>query len=324
MKKLHCLRHPFAFLLALATVVPAVALETNQAANADLGIVATNAFHILRDVPSVGLEGSGPALEQIIETHRRLSRGTGLAEQQFSLVLADAVAYAIVTEIHRAEVARSGADSRLTPKSIPFGKKTAVRLWKTNLPDFPAAIRRALQGHDTITGLVSTHSSEEEVLSGEMIDKAPLETVRPRIRSLQEKVLHAPCFGSKPSPDEQLIYALSKYQAFRDLGIIIDLYEKGDLPDDATQFRAAIDGVLKQHPGKRVDDGMKASAFKAWMTFRRYHPEGTSRDAVAPIEEYYLKQALALAPFMSDTSSLPETVKKALIKIGQSPALPPH
>lgn len=324
MKELHCLQYPLAFLLMLAAVAPSVALETNQTADAGLNVIATNAFRVLRNVPNVGLEQSAAGLEQIIETHRRLSRETDLTQRQFSLVLADAVVYAIFTEIHRSEVARLGTDQRMMPKSIPFDKKTLVRLWKANVPDFPAAIRKALQGHDTVTSFVSTRSSEEDVLSGEMIDKAPLETIRPRIRSLQEKALQVPCFSNRPSADEQLVYALSKYQAFRDLGIVIDLYEKGDLPDDATQFRSAIDGVLKPHSGKRVDDGMNVSSFKVWMTFRRYHPEGTSQDPVAPVEEYYLKQALALAPFMTDTSSLPENAKKALSKINRSAALPPQ
>ncbi|NLG35966.1 MAG: hypothetical protein GX548_11490 [Lentisphaerae bacterium] len=322
MKKLHCLPYAFALLLIVATVVPSVAFEPSQTADMALNVIATNAFRILRDVPSVGLEKSMSGLEQIIEAHRRLSRETDIAQQQLSLVLADAVAYAIVTEVHRAEVARLGTDQGLTPKSIPFDKKTAMRLWKANMHDFPAAIRKALQGQDAVTSFVSRQSSEEDVLSGAMIDKAPLETIRPRIRSLQEKVLHTPCFSKSPSADEQLVYALSKHQAFRDPGIVMELYEKGDLPGDASQFRAAIDGVLKQHPGKRVDDGMNASSFKTWMTFRRYHPEGTSQDPVAPIEEYYLKQALALAPFMTDTCSLPETAKKALTKIDGPAPLP--
>ena len=321
MKELRCLQYPLAFLLTLATVAPSVALDTNQTVDADLNVIATNAFQVLRAVPSVGLEKSVPGIEQIIETHRRLSRESAPSQQQLSLVLADAVTYAIVTEIHRADVARLGTDPGMTPKSIPFDKKTAVRLWKANMPDFPAAIRQALHGNDTVTGFVSTRSSEEDVLNGEMMDKAPLDTIRPRIQELRDKALHPAAFGKNPSADEQLVYALDKYQAFRDLDVVFNLYEKSDLPPDSALLRSAIDGVLKQSAGKRVDDGMKASSFKVWLTFRRYYPQGTSQNPVGPIEEYYLKQALALAPFMTDTSSLPERAKKTLSKMDRSAAL---
>jgi hypothetical protein len=324
MKTLRGFQYAFALLLTFTAVAPSVALEPNQTAEeAALNVIATNAFRVLRDVPTIGLEKSVSELEQIIEAHRRLSRETNVPQRQLSLVLADAVAYAIVTEIHRADVARLGTDQNMTPKSLPFNKKTAVRLWKANVPDFPAVIRKALQGNDRITTFVSTDSSEEDVLNGGMIDKAPLETIRPRIRELQEKALHPAGFSGKPSADEQLVYALSKCQAFRDLGMIIDLYEKDDLPKDSALLRSAIDEVLKQRPERRVDDGMKASPFKVWMTFRRYYPEGTSQDPVGPIEEYYLKQALALAPFMNDTTSLPESAKKALVKMGRPAATPP-
>ncbi len=317
-------QYVFTFLLMLPAITPAVALESKQKADdVALNMIATNTFRVLRDVPSIGLENSVSGIEQIIEAHRLLSREAGAAQQQLSLVLADAVAYAIVTEIHRADVARFGVDSNMMPKSIPFDKKTAVRLWRTNVPDFPAVIRKALQRDDVVTGFVAKHSSEADVLTGEMIDNAPLETMRPRIRELQEKALHPTGFGGNPSADEQLVYTLSKYQAFRDLGIIMDLYERGDLPQDSAMLRSAIEAVLKDCTEKRLDDGMKASPFKVWMTFRRYYPEGTSQDPVGPIEEYYLKQALALAPFMTDTSSLPENAKKILVKMDRPLTLSP-
>ena len=322
MKKLHCLTSPFALLLFAATVAPSIALETNQNKDMALNVIATNAFCILRDVPGVGMEKSVSGLEQIIETHRRLSRETDVAQQQLSLVLADAVAYAIITEIHRAEAARLGTDQGMVPQSIPFEKMTVARLWKANMPDFPATIRKALQGHDTVTGFVSKYSSEDDVLSGEMIDKAPLDEIQPRLEELRRKASFPTAFGRRPTPDEQLIYALSKFQAFRDLDVIINLYEKSNLPADSALLRTAIEGVLTPSAGKRADDGMEATAFKVWLTFRRYYPKGTSQDPVAPIEEYYRKQALALAPFMTDTSTLPETVKKALTKMNHPAALP--
>lgn len=311
MKESHSIQCPFAILLILAAVVRSGALETNQTADAGLSVIATNAFHVLQNVPDIGLEKSRYMLDQIIETHHRLSQETGLVQRQLSFVLADAIAYAIVTEIHRAEIARMGADQRMTPKSIPFEKKTAVRLWKANQPDFAAAIRKALQGHDTVTSFVSMHFSEEEVLSGEMIDKAPLETIRPRIRSLQEKALYAPYFSRKPSADEQLVYALCKYQAFRDLGIVIDLYDKDDLPDDATQFKLAIDGILKQHPGKRLDDGMKASSLKVLSTFVRYC-------CLSASDAYQTRMALLLGPYMTDRGAIPETAQGILKELENS------
>ena len=321
------IQYVFTILLTLLAIASADALESTQTAEdvAALNSIATNALLVLRSVPFIGLEDSISGIEQIIENHRRLSRESGVAQQQLSLVLADAVAYAIVTEVYRAETVRLGVDPNMTPKSIPpFDKKTAVRLWRTNVPDFPAMIRKALQRDDVVTGFVAKHSSEADVLSGEMIDKAPLETIEPRIRELHEKAMHPVAFGAQPSPDEQLVYALIKYQAFRDLGIIMDLYEKGDLPYDSAMRKSAIEAVLKDHSERRVDDGMKVSAFKVWGTFTAYFPDSNpSQDPVEPMVEYRDRQAFALGPFMTDTSLLPEIAKLVLLKMDGRRVLPP-
>ena len=302
-------------IVLLAGITQCLAEQTEN--EPSLNVIATNAFQILRDVPTLGIERSLPGIEQIVETHRRLAQKDNVSQRHLSLVLADAVAYTIVTEIHRAAVARLGTDPGMTPKSVPFDKNTAIRLWTANVPDFPAAIRQSLRGNGALTDYVSTRSSEEDVLVGDIIDQVPLETIQPRLQELREKALHPAAFGKNPSADEQLFFALAKYQAFRDLDVIIKLYEKRDFPNDSSELRAAIDEVLQQSPpaGKRVDDGMKASAFKVWSTYRRYYPQGTSQDPVGPIEEYYLKQALALAPFIADMSSLPETAQAVLVKM---------
>lgn len=255
MKKPHRIPCSCVVLLILAAVVPSAVLEADQTADADLSVIATNAFSVLRDVPTVGLEKSVFGIEMIIETHRHLLREANLAQRQLSLVLADAVAYAIVTEIHRSDVSRLGTDPNITPQSIPFDKKTAVRLWRANVPDFPAAIRQALRGNDTVTGYVSTQSSEKEVLSGDMIDKAPLDTIQLRLQELRGKAFQPRAFGVHPSADEQLVYALDRYQAFRDLAVIICLYENSELPTDSASLRTAIGGIMKPSAGKRVDDG---------------------------------------------------------------------
>ncbi|MDD2598159.1 MAG: hypothetical protein PHO37_02880 [Kiritimatiellae bacterium] len=312
-----CFLCAFTFLMTLAIINPPVARGSQQPDDeTSLNIIATNAFQILRDVPSIGLEQSLSGIEQIIKTHHRLLRETDLSKKHFSLVLADAVAYALITEIHRADITRLGTDPDMTPKSKSFNKTTAVRLWKANMPDFPASIRQILRKDGAITGYISRRSCEEDVFSGEMIDKAPLDTIRPRIRELHEKALRPIALGKNPSVDEQFLSVLVQCQSFRDIDMIINLYENGDLPSDSISLRAAIDEVMKPSVGKRVDDGMKASAFKVWLTFRRYYPGGTSHDPVGPIEEYYLKQALTLAPFMTDSSSLPESAKKVLVKMG--------
>ena len=136
--------------------------------------------------------------------------------------------------------------------------------------------------------------------------------------------MHPVAFGAQPSSDEQLVYALIKYQAFRDLGIIMDLYEKGDLPYDSAMRKSAIEAVLKDHSERRVDDGMKVSAFKVWGTFTAYFPDSNpSQDPVEPMVEYRDRQAFALGPFMTDTSLLPEIAKLVLLKMDGRRVLPP-
>lgn len=319
-------QYAFAILIPLATLVPLEAGEPNQRPDdTDMNVIATNAFLVLKAVPTIGLELSISGLEQIVATHHRLSRERGVSQRHLSLILADAVAYTIITEIHRAERARLGLDQDMTPKSVPLDKKTVVRLWKANMPDFAALVRKALQGKDTLTSYVAEQSSEEEVLNGRMIYNSPVGQIRTRISELRRAATLpiGQCICKNPSPDQHLIFALVKSQAFRDLTVIVDLYEQGDLPKDSAVLRSTIDGVLKRYPERRVDSGMKMSSFKVWATFTDYYPENTSQDVVGPAEEYCLRQALVLAPFMTNTSSLPELAKKALLKISRSTASPP-
>lgn len=317
-------RHVSMILLMLANLGRLEAGEPKHTPDeTQMNAIATNAFLVLKGIPAIGLERSVGGLEDIIATHHRLSREPGSSQRHLSLVLADAVAYAIITEIHRAELARIGLASDVTPKSIAFEKKTALRLWKTNMPDFVPLIRKAMQGEDTLTTYIAKHSSEEEVLNGRMIDKAPLDRIRPRIRDLHDNATLPIGVHKNPLPDEQLVYALAKGQAFRDLTVIIELYEKGDLPKESALLRSAIEAVLKRYPERRVDDGMKMSSFKVWSTFAAYYPENTDRDVVGPAEEYCMRQAFVLAPFMTDTSSLPELAKRALLKMDRPSASPP-
>lgn len=318
------LQHASAILLMLATLAGLDAGEPKHTPDeTQMNAIATNAFLVLKGIPAIGLERSVGGLEDIIATHHRLSREPGSSQRHLSLVLADAVAYAIITEIHRAELARFGLDQDMTPRSVAFDKKTAVRLWQANMPDFAPLVRKALQGKDTLTLYVAEHSSEEEVLNGRMIDKTPVGPIRVRITELHERATLPIGVRKNPSPDEQLIYALTICQAFRDLTVIIDLYEKGDLPKESGVLRSTIDGVLEHYPKGRVDGGTKTSSFKVWTTFTAYYPENSSQDVVGPAEEYCMRQALVLAPFMTDTSSLPELAKKALVKMGRPAASPP-
>jgi len=317
MSKQNILQFTCIFLLAINAAVPVNALEVIQDADdASMNAIATNAFRVLRDVPFVGLEKSRPELEKIIETHHRLLKIDKMSQQRLSLVLADGVAYGIISEIHRADLARLGSETNMTPKSIPFEKDTAIRLWNANMPDFPSAIRHALTGDGIVTGHIAKHSSEADVLNGEMIDKCPPETILPLIRELRHKELYSIFRSNKPSADEQLIYTLSKYQAFRDLSIIMKLYETHDLPSDSKTMQTMIEESLKKSPqvGKRLDDGMAIIAFKVRSSFENYYPEASYQDTGGPIYEYVGKQAFPLIPFMTDRSLLPEKLKKILEK----------
>lgn len=306
-------------LLLLLLAAPTLFAESGVKETADelrVNAIASNAFLVLRDVPTVGLEKSVFGIEQIIAEHRRLSQSSLATDRHFSLVLADAVAHAIISEILRAEFARQGIDQGRAVQSIPFDKQIAVRLWRANMPDFAPLIRKALQGEDIITGYISRQSSEEEVLNGSMIDMAPLGQVKGRIRKLNREA-SVPLFVQKnPTPDEQLIYALNKCQAFQDLTIIVDLYEKGDLPGgEWALVRPVVDGVLKNYPQRRVDDGMEASSVNVWSTSARYLWDPSERDPSDSTDRYCIGQSMLLGPFMADMDLLPELAKEPLMKM---------
>ena len=310
----------FALILSMATPVLFAGAGSDETADeVRVNAIASNAFLVLRDVPAIGLEKSAPALEQTIADHHRLSQSSLATDRHFSLVLADAVAHAIISEILRAEFARQGIDQGRAVKSIPFDKQIAVRLWRANMPDFAPLIRKAMKGEDVLTGYISKHSSEEEVLGGDMIDKAPWGQVKERIRKLNREA-SVPLYVQKnPTPDEQLIYALNKCQAFQDLTIIVDLYEKGDLPGgEWALVRPVIDGVLKNYPQRRVDNGMKASSVNVWSTSARYLWDPSERDLRSSMDQYSMEQSLLLGPFMADMDLLPDLAKEFLLKMAES------
>jgi hypothetical protein len=283
----------------------------------DLSANATAAFETLINVPTKGLDQCVPEIEKIIEDHKRLASSKNVSERQLSVVLANAVAFTLLYEIHRAEFARSGTEHKLSTPSIPFDKTTVVRLWRANMPEFEPLIRQILKENDVLTTYVASHSSAEDVLSGEMINKMPRDNVRSRFRELQHQA-ELPLFVRKtPTPDEQLVYTLTIFQRFRDLTVIVDLYEKNGLPRDSAALRQTIEGMLSQYPERRVDDGMKISAFKIWSTFRHYYPETSTDNVVGPAEEFAGRMSIPLAQFMNDRNMLPEITRNALEKMNR-------
>jgi hypothetical protein len=303
------------------TLTPEAAFGANPPAVEEMvNAIATNAFIVLRDIRSVGLEQSITGIETIIKDHRRLSRDADASLRHFSLVLADAVAYAIISEIRAAELLRDG-DTNAT-NSASLDKNKVIRLWKANTPDFSHLIKASLQGEDMLVKYASQHSSVEDVLSGGMTKNASVGQISSRLTELNQMAELPGYVRRNPSPDEQLVYALNKYQAFRDLSVIVDLYGRGELPNDSESIRGAIDSVLVQYPKNRVDDGMKSTSFKIWLTYRHYYPEASSKDAFGPQEEYVLRQSFVLAPFMSDTSALPENARKGIAKLARMGSTP--
>lgn len=319
MKTIH---HTFILIMAISS---SFAFAQDLDVKNQLNDIATNAFRILRDVPLSGLEKSSNELHEIVEDHKRLALEADVAKRHLSVVLADAVAFAIVTEIYRSETVGSGHGERSKePAVIPFNRKAVLALWENNMPDFPNAIEKIIDEPGTITGFVKNHSSVNDVLEGRMIDKTPLGTIRPRIRSLMNRAHCVPGFGYGPSPDEQLVFMLAKYQAFIDIGIVLKLYGNGNLPcEDVAKFKIAAAEVMDLH-GRRVDDGMKVSPFKVWMTFREYHPKGNGHGHMSSFEGYCLRLALALSPFITDTGVLPEYARRILTELAETDGTDSH
>ncbi|MCE5228851.1 hypothetical protein LLG95_04545 [bacterium] len=280
----------------------------------EMSTIATQAFQILNDVPVKGLDQSTIGIEQIIATHRRLAKSDDATQRYFSIVLADSVAYAIVNEIHRANYARLGLTQRISPNTIQFNKKTAVRLWRENIPDFDFIIRKALKGNDTLINYIAEHSSTEKVLDGRMMKELPVGSMSSYAIELHQK-MEVPLPNLKVSdltPDMLLMFALMKWQSFRDVSIVIEQYEQKDIPEDFKEFRQLFESLSGQYRLQRVDEGMKTSYFKLWSAFNQYSPENSVGSSGGPAEEYTIRQTGALLPFMTDTSSLPEPSQKML------------
>ena len=302
-------------LAVIMSLVPAFACAQCLIGETSSNDIATNVFRILKEVPIRGLEESAQEIQGIIDIHKRLAKEADPSRRYLSMLIADAVAVSIVTEIHRSVIAETGDYARQEPPVISFGKQHLLDLWEKNMPDFPDAIRMILDEPGTITRFVAESSSFQDVLDGKMIDKAPIGTIRPLIRSLIEKARHMPCiwFGDNPSADERLAYALAKYQAFIDIGIVLERYKNGDLPNDDNETFKSVIAEGMDLRGRRVDDGMNASPLKVWMTFREYHP--TENVSLSAYEEYCIRQALTFSPFMTDTGILPERARRVLEKV---------
>ena len=116
-------RHIRSALVGWFTLTASISLPAENpklgADTAELNSIAKKAYLVFHEVPTIGLEKSVGGLEQIIATHHRLAQDTGVAQQHLSLVLADAVAFAIVSEIYRAERTRLGLNQNMRPPPNP-------------------------------------------------------------------------------------------------------------------------------------------------------------------------------------------------------------
>lgn len=298
--------------LIAGTLTQALAAAT--ATDLKMNLIANESFAILAEVPVLGLETSAPKIENIIRTQHQLASEEDPSLRHMSLVVADAIAFSLMNELHRSEIARLHPGQESKPKSVPFNKETLIRLWKFNMPDFKSMIPATMKRNDRITSYVINRSTEEELVTGEAIDKAPI-AIRRYIRELRAKSL-SPLSKKQPTPDESLIYVLTKWQVFRDLGIVVDLYAKGDLPETLELLRSAVDQQMRarKYSEKRMDDGLNNSAFKIVLTYQHYYPDSPGNARFGPNEEYICRQAFLLSPFMTDTTALPDIAREGLRK----------
>lgn len=292
--------------LALSTVT-ASAAETSDHGTISTAAIASDAYAILAAVPDKGIEESSAGLQKIIAQRQVLERSNDLLHRQLALILADAVALAIMREIQSTEMQRMGAVQSPVHTRPASPKNVVVQLWKANDLDAKSAIRASPHATGDVVRFAFQDSSEDEILDGRMIKKASAE-ILPRIRELQRNAREYRGLGRAPSADEWLMQTLVTAQAFRDLRIVVDLFEAGDLPQDGVLLQSAIDGTLSQSQARRVDDGMKASSLKVLSTFGRYCLPGA--------DAYRHKVALLLGPYMTDRSVLPEAAQRIFEEYG--------
>ena len=296
-------------LILALSIVTASAAEVSEHGTISTATIASDAFTILGAVPDKGIEESSAGLQEIIAQRQVLERSSNLLHRQLALILADAVAFAIVREIQNTEMQRMGAAQSPVHLRPAPPKNVVVQLWKANDLDAKSAIRASSHATGDVVRFAFQDSSEDEILDGRMIKKASAD-VLPRIRELQRNAREYRGLGRAPSADELLMQTLVTAQAFRDLRVIVDLFESGDLPQERALLQSAIEGALSLSQARRMDDGMKASSLKVLSTFGRY--------CLPDHDAYRLKMALLLGPYMTDRSALPEAAKRIFEEFGAS------
>lgn len=295
-------------ILALSTVTVSAA-DVSDHGTISIATIASDAYTILADIPDKGIEESRAGLHKIIAQRRILERSNNLLQRQLALILADAVALVIVSEIQNTEMQRMGAVQSPVHMRPASPKNVVVQLWKENDLDVKSAVRASSHAAGDVVRFAFQDNSEDEILDGRMIKKASGD-ILPRIRELQRNAREYRGLGRAPSADELFMQALVTAQAFRDLRVIVDLFENGELSQDRAILQSAIDGALSQTQTRRMDDGMKESSLKVLSTFGRY--------CLPDPDAYRLKMALLLGPYMTDRDALPEAAKRIFEEYGGS------
>lgn len=290
-----------AMLILVLSAVTVSAAGASDHGTISTATIASDAYAILADIPNKGFEESRAGLQEIIAQRQVLERSDDPLQRQLALILADAVAHVIASEIRNTEIQRMGAVQSAAPMRPTSPRNVVVPLWEENDLDAMSAVRACSHASGDIVRFAFQNSSEDEILDGRMIQKASGD-ILPRIRELQRNAREYRGLGRTPSADELLMQTLVTAQAFRDLRVIVDLFENGELSQDRAILQSAIDEALSQTRKRRMDDGMKETSSKVLSTFGRY--------CLPDPDAYRLKMALLLGPYMTDRDALPEAAKR--------------
>lgn len=289
-------------------VAPSIADQTakDKVLSIEVSSIASNAYHVVTGMPSVGLEGSVAQIEALIDIQSELLKGTNMLNHQLAIVLKEMIANAMMNEWYRMIKSTTATNtSRPVFDEIIFRK-----LWDSNLPNEEVLMKKCFGGKGDITTYLK-NKGIENVLYGDAVEEL-LDNSYDNFGEIEQSITMFIIDRNRATADEIIVQKLILIQRLRDLDLIIRAYYEHHNSEDDINIESLVEKEIKNAHPIRLDDGMPQSSFMTSDSLSgccfRYRDEINSRCA------------LLLGPFMKEKEreSLPELVQEYLTHIQES------
>lgn len=265
--------------------------------------VATNALMVLTSIQHNGLENNKKELKELINIHQTFAKRNESRLRFLSLVISDAISYAIVSEIYRNLKNRENPNVKIIPEVKIANKETVLEIWNLNEPKFKDILDLNLKEKGQLIDYVKSRNiGTNEIIQGKLFKSLPLGPVKESFQKMRDEV-NNPFKKRNLSSDELFIFTLVKWQAYKDLTHIAVIYSLDNNKSvNYETLRNSINERIVTNKTQRMDSGMPDSAVNVLLTFSKYSPPIKGIGSISHSDVYKKKLEIMFAPFISNTN----------------------